>query len=133
MAWIAQCDALILPSFHETQGIVLLEANTCGKPVIASNINGIKEVVTHGYNGFLCNPYNPEHIAESINRLFSDPDLMKKVGENGRQRVIEKYDWAIIAQQTETLYQQVVQNFNLTKNVQSIENQRFVLAKPLNA
>ncbi len=132
MAWIAQCDALILPSFHETQGIVLLEANTCGKPVIASNINGIREVVTHGYNGFLCNPYNPMHIAETINRLFSDAHLMKKIGENGRQRVIEKYDWAIIAQQTETLYKQVLQNFNSVKEMQTIENQRFVLAKSLN-
>lgn len=131
MAWINQCDALILPSFHETQGIVLLEANTCGKPVIASNINGIKEVVTHGYNGFLCNPYNPEHIAETINRLFSDTDLMKKMGENGRQRVVEKYDWVIIAEQTETLYKQVLHNFNPIKETQLIENQELVLAKPL--
>ena len=131
MAWINQCDALILPSFHETQGIVLLEANTCGKPVIASNINGIREVVTHGYNGFLCNPYNPEHIAETINRLFSDAHLMKKIGENGQQRVVEKYDWAIIAEQTETLYKQVLQNFNPIKETQLIENQELVLVKPL--
>ena len=58
---------------------------------------------------------------------------MKKIGENGRQRVIEKYDWAIIAQQTERLYQHVIQNFNPAKDLQLIENQRFTLTQLLNA
>lgn len=111
LEWVAQCDALILPSFHETQGIVLLEANACGKPVIASNINGIKEVVKQGYNGLLCNPYNPKHIAETINRLFSDAETMAKMGENGRQLVARKYNWSTIAQQTEKVYHQVILDF----------------------
>jgi glycosyltransferase involved in cell wall biosynthesis len=101
-----------LPSFHETQGIVLLEANACGKPVIASNINGIKEVVKQGYNGLLCNPYNPKHIAETINRLFSDTEGMAKMGKNGRQLVAIKYNWSIIAQQTEKVYRQLILDFD---------------------
>lgn len=125
LEWVAQCDALILPSFHETQGIVLLEANACGKPVIASNIKGIKEVVKQGYNGLLCNPYNPKHIAETINHLFSDTETMVKMGENGRQLVALKYDWSIIAKQTEKVYRQVVLDFETPKKENTIAAQPF--------
>ena len=133
LEWVAQCDALILPSFHETQGIVLLEANAYGKPVIASNINGIKEVVKQGYNGLLCNPYNPKHIAETINRLFSDAETMAKMGENGRELVARKYNWSIIAQQTEKVYRQVILDFGglTTENTLPLQSVSFpVFSKP---
>ena len=133
LEWVAQCDALILPSFHETQGIVLLEANAYGKPVIASNINGIKEVVKQGYNGLLCNPYNPKHIAETINRLFSDAETMAKMGENGRELVARKYNWSIIAQQTEKVYRQVILDFGglITENTLPLQSVSFpVFSKP---
>ncbi len=111
MKKVKQCDALILPSFHETQGIVLMEANACGKPVIASFIEGVKEVVTHGYNGLLCNPYCPEQISDAINRLFSNPDLMIEMGKNGRELVAQKFDWTIIAHHTQRLYVRTIQTF----------------------
>lgn len=122
MEKVKQCDALILPSFHETQGIVLMEANACGKPVIASFIEGVKEVVTHGYNGLLCNPYNPEQISDAINRLFSNPDLMIEMGKNGRELVAQKFDWTIIARQTERLYARTIQAFNAEKEPMIEEN-----------
>ncbi len=106
--WIKQGFALVLPSFHETQGIVLLEANTCGKAVAASNVGGVPEVVTHGFNGLLFNPYNIQEIANAINELYRNPEMTKKMGENGRKLVAEKFNWSKIAADTEGVYEQVL-------------------------
>ena len=106
--WIKRGFALVLPSFHETQGIVLLEANTCGKAVAASNVGGVPEVVTHGYNGLLFNPYNIQEIADAINQLYRNPEMTKQMGENGRKLVAEKFNWSKIAADTEGVYKQVL-------------------------
>ncbi len=108
LAWIKGGFALVLPSFHETQGIVLLEANVCGKAVAASNVAGIPEVVSHGVNGLLFNPHDIDDIAQSINQLYQNPESTKKMGENGRQLIAEKFDWSKIAADTEEVYQQVL-------------------------
>ena len=104
MKWVARSYSLILPSFHETQGIVLLEANSCGRPVLASNIAGIKEVVQHGRNGLLFDPYNVSQISDNINRLFREPQSATRMGLEGEKIVAEKFLWESIARRTESLY-----------------------------
>lgn len=108
LAWIRRGFALVLPSFHETQGIVLLEANTCGKAVAAGNVGGVPEVVSHGVNGLLFNPHNIKEITNAINELYLNPENTQKMGERGRQLVAEKFDWSKIAADTEGVYQQVL-------------------------
>jgi glycosyltransferase involved in cell wall biosynthesis len=122
LAWIRKSYALILPSFHETQGIVLLEANACGKPVLASNLGGIKEVVSHGENGFLFDPHTIEEITNAINTLFDMPEKAKEMGKNGRKLVEQNYTWDKIALETVNLYGKTIFEFtqklplNTTKN-----------------
>jgi glycosyltransferase involved in cell wall biosynthesis len=106
--WIRKSYALILPSFHETQGIVLMEANSCGKPVLASDINGINEVVQQGKNGLLFEKNNPTKMAEAINYLFANPEEAKQMGTWGKAFVNKQFSWKSIANKTEEIYQECV-------------------------
>jgi glycosyltransferase involved in cell wall biosynthesis len=73
-------------------GVVILEAFAVGKPVVASDIEGIPEIVTNGQNGFLVPPKDSNKLADCIISLLQNPDLAKKMGENGRRLVEMKFD-----------------------------------------
>ncbi len=102
--YIHKSFALVLPSFYETQGIVSMEANACGKPVAASNIAGIKEVVRDNYNGVLFTPGNIDDMVEKINFLLNNPEKAKEMGKNGRKLMEERFSWEKIAHQTVIYY-----------------------------
>jgi len=85
---IPVCDLLILPSISESFGLVLLEALACGKPVIGSNIPGIREIINDKV-GLLVNPNNPQEIADTIDLLLDDNDLKEKFKKNSRNRAIQ--------------------------------------------
>lgn len=106
--WIQKSSLLVLPSFYETHGIVLLEANICGKPVIASHVTGPDEVIIPGKNGYLFPPGDVEEMRLAINKIFDDPVAAKEMGAWGRQHVAGKFDWENIAKQTLDLYQEVI-------------------------
>lgn len=82
---IPSCDLLILPSLSESFGLVLIEALACSKPVIGSNLPGIKEIITKDV-GFLIDPNNPEDVNEKISKILSDKDLKEKFESNARSR-----------------------------------------------
>ena len=79
-------NIFILPSVYEGFGIVLLEAMAAGVPVIATNVDGIREVVINGESGILIPPKNPEAIAEAILKLIENPQLVKKLVDGGLMR-----------------------------------------------
>jgi glycosyltransferase involved in cell wall biosynthesis len=81
-----EMDIFVLPSTLEGFGIVLLEAMAAGVPVIASDVDGIKEVIFNEETGILVPPRNPEAIANAIIKLIEDPQLVKKLVENGLKR-----------------------------------------------
>ena len=82
---IPSCDLLVLPSFTESFGLVLIEALACGKPVIGSNIGGIKEIITEDV-GLLIDPNDSKDLANAIDRILSDDELMEKFKSNARER-----------------------------------------------
>ncbi len=124
-AHIKASFALVLPSFHETQGIVLLEANACKVPVVASDIPGIREVVRQGETGWMSPVGNAALMAASINRLFDDPDEAFCMGEAGYHHVKDKFAWEKIAIETERLYGQVLASRN--HDLAAIEKEPLVL------
>jgi glycosyltransferase involved in cell wall biosynthesis len=83
-------DIFILPSLHEGIPMVLLEALSLGKPVIASNVGGIPEVVTHAIEALLIEPGRVGSIVNGCLTLLGSPELRKKIAANGKLK-IEKH------------------------------------------
>ena len=108
--YFAACDVFVLPSISrlEAFGLVVLEAMASSKPVIVSNIPGVMELVNDGEEGLHVEPMNAEDIAEKINLLLSDPDLRKKMGENGRKKVEKEFTWEKVARQMEEVYEEMI-------------------------
>lgn len=85
---IPSADILVLPSYSESFGLVLIEALACGVPVIGSNVGGIKEIITEDV-GLLINPKDELTIADGIDKLLSDKELYSKLKSNARNRAID--------------------------------------------
>jgi glycosyltransferase involved in cell wall biosynthesis len=78
-------DIFVLPSLNEGMGRVLAEAMALGKPIVASNIGGIPDLVIHGKNGFLVPPKNPKELVKYIQVLIEDKDKRVKMGLKGKE------------------------------------------------
>ena len=81
---IPSSDLLILPSFNESFGIVLIEALACGKPVIGSNVGGISEIINEDV-GLLIDPYDKQDLAKAIDMILTDTSLQEKFKSNARE------------------------------------------------
>jgi phosphatidyl-myo-inositol alpha-mannosyltransferase len=98
-------DIACFPSTgRESQGIVLLEAMSVGKPVIASNIDGYNSVLTDGVEGIAVPAKNPEKLAEALLRLLKDKQLREQMGARGKSRAAQ-YEWSTIAAKLIKFYQ----------------------------
>jgi len=79
-------NVFVLPSIYEGFGIVLLEAMAAGVPVVATNVDGIKEVVTHGENGILVQPKDPQAIADAVIKIIENDQLTERFVMTGYKR-----------------------------------------------
>ena len=112
-AMLTGADLFICPSVYEPLGIVNLEAMACETAVLASRVGGIPEVVAHRETGELVD-YNGDAVpfekalTESITRLMSQPELLKKYGAAGRSRTVNEFGWDEVAAATIALYRRVI-------------------------
>ena len=81
-------------SNSESFGVSIIEASSCAKSVVVSNVGGLPEVVEDGVSGFIVPPMDPETTVTAIEKLILDKDLNHKMGQAGRQRVEKLYNWA---------------------------------------
>lgn len=89
---LADAALLVLPSVaHESFGMVLLEAMRQAKPVIASDVGGMKEIVVDGETGYIVPAGNHRALADAITRLLRDGQLAARLGENGYRRLLERF------------------------------------------
>jgi glycosyltransferase involved in cell wall biosynthesis len=115
-----EADILVLPSkkrrkWEELFGIVLIEAMSCGLPVIASNHVGPREIITHGYDGFLIQS-DPnldrtkfiKEIIEYIYLLAENVDLRQEMGQRGRRKVEQLYDVKVVAERWRGVLERVM-------------------------
>jgi phosphatidylinositol alpha-mannosyltransferase len=102
------CDIFVSPAIGgESFGIVLLEAMASGKPVVAFDNEGYREVVDDGIQGFLVERKNVRKLASSINHLVQNPFLRMKMGEEGRKKALN-YSWSAVAKQVLGYYEDVI-------------------------
>ncbi|MCK4448319.1 MAG: glycosyltransferase family 4 protein [Candidatus Marinimicrobia bacterium] len=94
-------DILIVPSIvaqsGDTEGlpVTILEGLAAGKPIIASDVSGVKDIIKDGYNGFLVEQKNPEQIEEKVLELFDDEELRVRFSKNALETA-KNYDWEVI-------------------------------------
>ena len=106
-ALLAAADALVLPSYSENFGNVVLEAMSAGRPVIVTREVGLASVVDRAGAGLVVDG-TPGHLASAITRLMSDPSLRREMGERGRTAVTD-FTWPAIAAQMEALYTSILE------------------------
>jgi glycosyltransferase involved in cell wall biosynthesis len=89
---------------QEGFGLVQVEAMGCGCPVIAGDLPSIHDSITHEENGLLVSPGNPELLADTILRALNDPDLCFRLAREARKKVLEQFDWEVVAEKYVGLY-----------------------------
>ena len=95
-AWMRRAQLFVLPSLEEGQGVVLLEALASGTPVVASDVDGIREVVTPAV-GLRVPPADPAALAAALAELLDDPARRQTMAAAARQAASAQYDWDVIA------------------------------------
>ncbi len=110
---LSASTVFVCPSVYEPLGIVNLEAMACGTAVVASDVGGIPEVVNDGHTGLLVHydkantAHFEQELAYAVNTLVADPRRATEFGRAGRQRCIDEFSWAAIAEQTLEVYRKV--------------------------
>ncbi len=105
---ISLFDIFVLPSLNEGMGRVLVEAMSLEKPIIASNIGGIPDLIFHGKNGFLVPPRNSDELTQYIGLLLEDEYKRKIMGQEGK-RVSQNFSAEKMVQKIESLYDQLLE------------------------
>jgi glycosyltransferase involved in cell wall biosynthesis len=101
-------DAVAIPSYTEPLANVALEAMAEGKPVVATNVEGMPEAVEHGITGLLIPPGDPAALAEGLAALAADAEAARQMGAEGRKRILRRHSPRVMARQTEELYLEVL-------------------------
>jgi phosphatidylinositol alpha-1,6-mannosyltransferase len=104
-----QCELFALPNREvdgdfEGFGIVLIEAQACGKAVVAGASGGTAETMCPGVTGVLVDARSPGEIAAAVGDLLADPDRLARMGDAGRAWVVENFDWTVLARRAEDVF-----------------------------
>jgi glycosyltransferase involved in cell wall biosynthesis len=103
------CDVFVSPSLYEALGNTILEAMACGKPVVASNVGGLKELIKPCETGFLVDIQDiEEQLIKYLTILLSDDDLARKMGENGYKFTVKNFSWERTAIQTINFIEEMI-------------------------
>jgi glycosyltransferase involved in cell wall biosynthesis len=101
--WRRAAIALLPSSYGEGVPKALLEAASCGRPIVASDMPGCRDVVAQGETGLLVPPHDVAALAAAIRTLANDPELRTRMGTAGRARVLSEFAEETIAEQTMAL------------------------------
>lgn len=100
----AQSNLVVLPSWGEGIPTALLEAGACGRAVVTTDAPGCRDVIEDGYNGMIVAVEDAPALADAIQYLLEKPETRRQMGQNGRQRVVERFSDAVVHQQTWEVY-----------------------------
>lgn len=102
--YFSAADLFVLPSVFEGLGLVVLEAFRASLPVVATGIEGPKELIRHGENGLLFEPKNVDQLVQMVMQLYQDIEMRKALGKNGRRDFENHYSMQKYADSLEMLY-----------------------------
>ncbi len=111
--WYRRCDIFCLPAIVDSQGeteglgVVLLEALNYARPVVASNVGGIPDIIRHEQTGLLCAEKDPDALAKALLRLLKDSHFAEKLGQLGHEMVEKEFSWPHIVKLWEEFYAEV--------------------------
>ena len=105
----AAADVCVMPSYSESFGLVALEAQACGRPVVASGVSGLRSVVRDEVSGYLIDGHDPAVYAERIGRLLADPELATQMGLRGRL-LAQRFSWTRTADRLEGLFEDLIES-----------------------
>ncbi len=103
-------DIFLLPSVAEALPVVLMEAQSMGLPVIATNVGGITDIVADGKSGFIVPPQDLQAIVNKLEYLISHPESCEKMGEYGRKHIVLHYDLNKLNQDLVKIYSNLIQS-----------------------
>ena len=101
-------DVCVMPSYSESFGLVGLEAQACGRPVVGSGVTGLRSVVRDEVSGYLLDSHDPAMYAERIGRLLDSPELALQMGRRGRL-LAQRFSWTRTADRLQALFEGVVE------------------------
>jgi glycosyltransferase involved in cell wall biosynthesis len=107
-AVLAKAHIVCLPSYREGLPKALLEAAACGKPIVATDVPGCREIVREGLNGFLVPARNSAALAEALIKLIDNKGLRLQMGSCGRKIVLDEFSEQKVVLETLTLYQRIL-------------------------
>lgn len=105
----AQAHIVCLPSYREGLPKVLIEAAACGRPIVATDVPGCREIVRHNENGLLVPAKDPQALAAALNRLLNDAALRESMGKRGRAMVEAEFSTEYVVEQTLQLYKELLE------------------------
>jgi glycosyltransferase involved in cell wall biosynthesis len=103
----ARGEVLVFPSHMEAQGIVIGEGMAMGKAVVTTRTGPGPELICHGEDGLLCDPFDPQSIAQEVITCFKDAGLRRRLGENARARVCAELSMEKLVAHNERFYRQI--------------------------
>lgn len=103
----AAADVCVVPSYHESFGLVALEALACGTPVVASRVGGLATIVRDGETGYLLDELSPEAFAQRLEVLLDNRELRQRMGVAACSSVTE-YTWSTVARQVLGIYEELI-------------------------
>jgi glycosyltransferase involved in cell wall biosynthesis len=111
----AAFDALVLPSSNEGTPVSAIEALAAGRPVVATRVGGVPDVVEEGKDGFLVEPGATDELADRLGQLARDPALREQMGRAGRERVLPRYAVDRLVDDVDRLYRSLLSEVDARK------------------
>ncbi len=102
-------DVCVMPSYSESFGLVGLEAQACGTPVVGSDVSGLRSVIRDEVSGYLIDGHDPATYAERIGRLLDDRELAQQMGRRGRL-LAQRFSWTRTADRLQELFEVVAES-----------------------
>ncbi len=101
-------DILVVPSLNEGMGKVLVEGMALGKPIVASSVGGIIDLVKNGENGILVPPSDSDALGNAILQLIKNKNLAEELGKNGKAKIYPEFDASVMVKEIDDLYESLL-------------------------